>query len=86
MNTDPEQGARAVMGIVMILLAFLGTAIVGHASDLPMTVFGYALILFGTIYTFGLVRQHFDAVEAARRNTAMTTSPPAQAASPARAA
>lgn len=66
MMTDPEQGARTAMGLAMILLAMLGVALVARASDLPMLVFGYALIVFGIAYAFGLVSQHFDAVAQAR--------------------
>jgi len=63
MRTDPEAGARAFMGLIMILLTCVGIALVGHASDDPMAVFGYLLMLFGIFYVFGLIRQHFDAIE-----------------------
>lgn len=63
MKTDPELGARTFMGVVMILLACVGIALIGHASDLPMAAFGYALMLFGVFYVFGLVRQHYDVLD-----------------------
>ena len=60
---DPEVGARTFMGVVMIVLAAVGAGIVAHAVDDPMLVFGYSLIIFGVAYVFGLVRQHFDAIQ-----------------------
>ncbi len=61
--TDPELGARIFMGVVMTLLAALGTVLIAHAVDQPMTVFGYSLLIFGVAYVFALIGQHFDAVQ-----------------------
>ena len=65
--TDPEQGARTAMGLFMIALVVLGAALVAHTGDLPMEFFGYSLMAFGTAYAFGLIRQHYDAVDRAIR-------------------
>jgi uncharacterized membrane protein YfcA len=84
MKSDPEAGARVAMGLVMLVLAVIGAALVKNASDDPMLVFGYALMIFGLAYVAGLVRQHFDALDhagdAAGRTTATPRPPYAQAA------
>jgi uncharacterized membrane protein HdeD (DUF308 family) len=64
--TDPEEGARIVMGLVMLVLAILGALLVANASDDPMLAFGYALMIFGVAYIFGLVRAHYDAIDRAQ--------------------
>jgi hypothetical protein len=63
--TDPEQGARTAMGLVMIAFVILGAALVSRTGDTPMAFFGYSLMAFGTAYVFGLIRQHYDAVDRA---------------------
>ena len=63
MKTDMETGARVAMGLVMLMLATLGAALVKNASDDPMSVFGYSLMIFGFAYAAGLLRQHFDALD-----------------------
>lgn len=62
--SDPEFGARTAMGIVMFGLALLGVILIKGAVDLQMSFFGYTLFLFSICYIVGLVRGHFDAIEA----------------------
>lgn len=53
------------MGLVMLVLAAVGAALVKNASDDPMSVFGYSMLIFSLGYAAGLLRQHFDAVDSA---------------------
>jgi len=46
-----------VMGAV---LAVLGLAAAAAAQDLGMSIFGYGLFLFGTLFALFLVKRHFD--------------------------
>ena len=80
MKPDPEEGARVVMGLVMIVLAALGAALVKNTGDDPMTVFGYALMIFGIAYVVGLVRQHCDAIDRANAVRHAQAIPHAEAA------
>jgi len=63
--TDPESGARAAMGLVMVVLSILGVVLIKNAVDLPMSVFGTTLFIFGGCYLIGLLRQHYDAIDRA---------------------
>jgi len=53
-------------GVVSIGLALLGLVLAANAHDLGMSVFGYGLTVFGTLFVFGRIGAHYDRLEAAR--------------------
>ena len=55
-----------LVGLLMVVLGLVGLYLASGALDNEMYIFGLALALFAVIFDFGLVRRHFDRVEAAR--------------------
>ena len=51
-----------VCGIVTIL----GLAAISAAQEFGLASFGYALVAFGVLFGFFLLKQHFDAADAAK--------------------
>lgn len=51
-----------VCGIVTIL----GLAAISVAQDFGLAFFGYALVAFGVLFGFFLLKKHFDMADAAR--------------------
>ncbi len=52
----------ALCGIV----ALAGLALVSASHEMPLTLFGYGLFGFGVLFSFFLLKKHFDAADAAR--------------------
>ncbi len=63
----PESGARMVLGLVMLLLLVFATALLKHALDEPMRMFGWGLFVFSILYICKLLSEHCDAADAALR-------------------
>ncbi len=58
-----EEASDFTMGLLMGLL---GLFVASRAHDVEMYVFGLGLAAMAVLFVFGLVRRHFDDVEAAR--------------------
>ena len=52
------------VGIVSGLIGLLGLAIASRALDAGMSVFGFALMGFGILMVFTLMKRSFDATDA----------------------
>ncbi|HYF05986.1 MAG TPA: hypothetical protein VD970_00045 [Acetobacteraceae bacterium] len=53
-------GCRVFFLALYGLLAFLGLVLFGKGGDLPMTVFGGLLMLFGLLMGYRTIGRHFD--------------------------
>ncbi len=51
----------------MAALGLIGLILASGAMDDEMYVFGFSLFGFACVFEFGLLRRHFDKLEAARR-------------------
>ena len=64
------KAGTTVMMIACGLIALIGLFAAGHAVDIGMTVFGFILLVFGVGMIFLYMKQHFDALDAHREDTA----------------
>jgi hypothetical protein len=55
-----------IVGLLMAALGLIGLILAAGAQDDEMFVFGFALFGFACAFVLGLVRRHFDRLEAAR--------------------
>lgn len=67
MKDVPEEGARILLGGVVLLLLAFAVALLKHAGDEPMQMFGIGLFVFSLLYIFKLVGEQFDAIDARNR-------------------
>ena len=61
-----NQTANHIMGYMMIPMGLLGLLLASRAVDIEMEVFGWGLVVFATLFGFGVIKRHFDDQEAAR--------------------
>lgn len=59
-----NETADVVVGVCMIPLGLLGLLIASRALDIEMSVFGYGLLIFASLFGFSLIKQHYDRLEA----------------------
>jgi hypothetical protein len=55
-----------VVGLMMAVFGLIGLFLAAGAADSEMYVFGLALSGFALCFNFGLIRRHYDRLEAAR--------------------
>ena len=55
-----------IVGLLMAALGLIGLILASGAMDDGMYVFGFSLFGFACVFEFGLVRRHFDRLEARR--------------------
>ena len=55
-----------IVGLLTAALGLIGLILAAGALDDAMFVFGFALFGFACVFVLGLVRRHFDRLEAAR--------------------
>jgi hypothetical protein len=53
-----------VVGVMMAVFGFLGLLLGSGALDIEMSIFGYSLTGFAVCFIFGLLRRHYDEVDA----------------------
>ena len=53
-------------GLLMAVLGLIGLLLASGAHDNEMYVFGLSLAGFAAVFVFGLMRRHYDRVDAAR--------------------
>jgi len=46
--------------VIGAICAVLGLATISAAQDIALSLFGYGLFLFGTLFALFLVKRHFD--------------------------
>jgi hypothetical protein len=54
-----------IVGILMACLGLIGLYAAAGALDLEMSIFGWSLAGFAAVFIFGLVKHHYDEVDAA---------------------
>jgi hypothetical protein len=62
-----EQTSDLVVGLLVLVLGLIGLVLASGALDAAMYVFGLSLAGFSVVFIIGLVRRHFDRVDAARQ-------------------
>ncbi len=61
-----EQTGDLVVGLLVLVLGLTGLVLASGALDDAMYVFGLSLAGFGAVFDLGLVKRHFDRLDAAR--------------------
>jgi len=62
-----EQTSDLVVGLLVFVLGLVGLVMASGALDDAMYVFGVSLAAFAVVFDIGLVRRHFDRLDAARQ-------------------
>ncbi|HYM30057.1 MAG TPA: hypothetical protein VEU47_02075 [Candidatus Cybelea sp.] len=55
-----------IFGAVAVLLALLGAILASRAIDVGMATFGYGLLIFGVLFAFWLMKEHYDEQDRSR--------------------
>ena len=63
MDIDPSD---LIVGLMMAVFGLIGLILASGAMDNEMYVFGLSLFGFACVFDFGLLRRHFDRMEARR--------------------
>jgi hypothetical protein len=63
MEIDPSD---LIVGLMMAAFGLIGLILASGAMDNEMYVFGLSLFAFACVFDFGLLRRHFDRMEASR--------------------
>jgi hypothetical protein len=61
-----EEVSDIVIGLLVLVLGFVGLVLASGALDNEMYVFGLSLAGFSLLFEFGLIRRYFDRKDAAR--------------------
>ena len=61
-----EERSDLLIGLLMGVLGLIGLLAASGARDNEMYVFGLSLAGFATVFVLGLIRRHYDRVDAAR--------------------
>ena len=65
MDTEPSD---LIVGLLMAALGLIGLILASGAMDDGMYVFGLSLFGFACVFLLGLLRRHFDRLEANRHD------------------
>ncbi len=65
-----EQTGDLVVGLLVLVLGLTGLVLASGALDDAMYVFGLSLAGFAVVFDLGLVKRHFDRLDAARHAAA----------------
>ncbi len=61
-----EQTSDLVVGLLVLILGLVGLVMASGALDDAMYVFGLSLAGFAVVFDLGLVKRHFDRIDAAK--------------------
>lgn len=59
-------GTRIFFIAFALVIALVGLLAAGAAQDFGMTIFGFGLIGFGLLFSFSLIKRHYDELDAAQ--------------------
>lgn len=62
-----EQTSDLVVGLLVLILGLVGLVMASGALDDAIYVFGLSLAGFAVVFEIGLVKRHFDRLDAARQ-------------------
>lgn len=60
------EASDLIIGLMMAVFAVIGLVLGAGAVDNEMYVFGLSLFAFACVFLFGLIRTHYNRMEAAR--------------------
>ena len=60
------EASDLIVGLLMAALGLIGLFLASGAHDSEMYVFGLTLAVWAVVFIFGLIRRHFDRIDAAR--------------------
>jgi hypothetical protein len=63
MDIEPSD---LIVGLLMVVFGLVGLILASGAMDNEMYVFGFSLFGFACVFVLGLLRRHFDRLEADR--------------------
>ena len=63
MDIEPSD---LIVGLLMVVFGLVGLILASGAMDNEMYVFGFSLFGFACLFLLGLLRRHFDRLEANR--------------------
>ena len=63
-----ELVSSILVGALVLALGLVGLILASGAMDSEMYVFGLSLAGFAALFGFGLIRAHYDRLDAARRS------------------
>lgn len=61
---DGEQTSALIIGVLMAVFGLTGIFLAAGARDIEMGIFGFSLAGFALAFIFGLLRSHYDRIEA----------------------
>ena len=61
-----EEPSDVIIGVLMAVFGIVGLVLAAGAMDNEMYVFGFSLFGFACVFDAGLLRRHFDRLEARR--------------------
>ena len=67
MDIEPSD---LIMGLLMTVFGVTGLFLASGAFDNEMYVFGLSLAVFAAVFDIGLIRRHFDRLDAAQKAAA----------------
>jgi hypothetical protein len=61
-----EQTGDLVVGLLVLVLGLAGLVMASGALDIEIYIFGLSLAAFAVVFDLGIVKRHFDRIDAAR--------------------
>ncbi len=65
MVEDRGSAGDILVGVMVGVFGLIGLILASRALDIEIYVFGLSLAVFALLFIFGLVRRHYDIVDAA---------------------
>jgi len=62
-----EQTGDLVVGLLVLVLGLAGLVMASGALDIEIYIFGLSLAGFAVVFDLGIVKRHFDRIDAARQ-------------------
>lgn len=60
------EASDLIIGLLMLACGLAGLFLAAGAHDVDMSVFGLLLAGWAVVFEFGLIRRHYDRIDAAR--------------------
>lgn len=60
------EASDLIIGLLMAVCGLAGLFLAAGAHDIDMSVFGLVLAGWAVVFVFGLIRRHYDRIEAVR--------------------
>ena len=63
-----DSAGQVFVGVMMGLLGLLGLKMASGALDNEIYIFGMGLFILAILFDFGLIRRHYDRIDAVRHH------------------